>query len=93
MPTPEKQDIDALRKRFDKLRDQRTTAQANLKSAEDTLAKLKAEALEKYGSDDPAELQRQLDDLRAENERKRAEYQEHLDGIDGALKALETGGG
>ena len=83
------QPIEQLRERFDKLRDQRTTAQANLQSATQTLEELKKEAREKYNTDDPAELQKQLDALREENERKRAEYQAHLDKIEGDLTALE----
>jgi hypothetical protein len=85
------QTIEQLRQRFDTLRDKRTTAQANLRTAEEQLAKLQAEAREKYGTDDPTELQNLLAKIRAENEEKRAAYQQHLDKIDADLKSLETG--
>jgi chromosome segregation ATPase len=79
-----------LRKRFDELRDRRTTAQANLKNVESSLEKLKAQAREKYNTDDPAELQRLLEQMREENEKKRADYQEHLDDIQTKLDDLEN---
>lgn len=84
-----KQDIEELRQRFETLREQRTTAQADLRNVEDQLARLKAQAKEKYGTDDLDELRRKLEEMRAENERKRTEYQAHLDGIDSKLADLE----
>ncbi|MCC5876762.1 MAG: hypothetical protein JJU11_11135 [Candidatus Sumerlaeia bacterium] len=85
-----KQDIEELRERFETLREQRTTAQADLRNVEEQLAKLKAQALEKYGTDDLGELRKKLDEMRTENERKRTEYQAHLDGIDKQLADLEA---
>lgn len=84
-----KQDIEVLRERFEALREQRTTAQADLRNVEEQLTRLKGQALEKYGTDDLDKLRAKLEEMRAENERKRTEYQAHLDGIDNQLAALE----
>lgn len=86
----EKQSIEELRDRFEHLKEQRTTAQANLRNVEEQLEKLKAQAREKYGTDDLAKLEKELERMRADNERKRTEYQAHLDGIDEKLGALEA---
>ena len=85
----EKQDIEKLRKRFEILKDKRLTAQADLRNVEKQLSEIQAEAREKYKTDDLGELREKLEAMRAENERKRAEYQTHLDGIDEKLKAIE----
>ena len=86
--TPE-QSIEELRKRFDGLKDKRTRAEANLANSETTLKRLRKQAKEGFGTDDPDKLERILEKTRAENEEKRANYQQHLDEIDGKLKALE----
>lgn len=86
----DKQSIDELRERFESLKDKRTTAQADLRNVEEQLDRLKAQAREKYGTDDLEKLEKELERMRAENERKRAEYQAHLDGIDEKLGALEA---
>lgn len=90
MTKSDNQDIEVLRKRFDELRDRRTTAQANLRHAQETLEKLRAEAREKYKTDDPEALKKLLEKIKAENEQKRSEYQTHLDQIDEKLAALES---
>lgn len=93
MSDKNKQSIEQLRKRFDDLRDRRTTAQANLRTIEATLADLKTQAREQFGSDDPAELARKLERTRAQNGKLRADYQDHLDGIDMGLAELEPSEG
>ena len=44
---------------------------------------------EQFGTDDLAELQKQLESLNLENERQRAEYQRHLEKIEADLAEAE----
>lgn len=53
------------------------------------LDELKAQAREKYGTDDAAELQGKLDEMVADNARKVAEYKAHLDSIDQGLAEVD----
>jgi len=75
------QDIDTLKKRHRDLDKQKTTAEADLKSAEKQLKQLKADALEKYGTDDLEALKGKLEQMKTDNLKKRREYQQHLDAI------------
>ena len=85
----EPQDIETLKKRHRELDRKKTTAEANQRSAEDSLAKLKAEAKEKYGTDDLAELKARLEKMKTDNDLKRSEYQKHLDEIELKLQTIE----
>ena len=87
------QDIEVLRQRYDSLREQRITADNNLKHAREQLEQLCAEAHKEFGTDDLKTLEAKLAAMREDNEKKRAAYQEHLDGIERDLAALETGEG
>ena len=91
MPTkPEAQpSIDELRGRFDKLNHQKITTEAELKHAEEDLGRLRREAMETWGTDDLEELQKRLEEMARENERRREEYQKHLDKIDADLAEVE----
>jgi hypothetical protein len=84
------QDIDALKTRHRELDRQKTTAEANHKTAQDQLAKLKEDARAKYATDDVDQLKQKLLELKQENERKRAEYQKHLDAIETRLGEIEV---
>jgi hypothetical protein len=85
----EPQDIETLKKRHRDLDKKKTTAEANQRSAEESLAKLKAEAKDKYGTDDLDELKRKLDEMKQQNLQKRREYQSHLDSIETKLAEIE----
>jgi chromosome segregation ATPase len=84
------QDMGKLRERFDKLNTKKITAEANLKNSSENLEELKKEAREKYGTDDLAALRAMLETMISENERKRAEYQEHLNAIETQLADVEA---
>jgi len=87
---PEKQEtIEALRQRHAKLNERKITAAADLTNAAEQLARLKQEAREQFGTDDLAQLQKQLESLNTENERQRAEYQRHLEKIEAELAEAE----
>jgi hypothetical protein len=87
---PAIQELETLKARHKKLDRQKTTAEANCKTAEEQLQKLKDEARAKYGTDNIAELKAMLEQRKAENDRKRLEYQKHLDEIETKLAAIET---
>jgi uncharacterized protein with von Willebrand factor type A (vWA) domain len=87
---PEKHEsIESLRQRYAKLNERKITAAADLKNADEQLEHLKEEARQQFGTDDLAELQKQLESLNAENERQRAEYQRHLEKIEADLGEAE----
>ncbi len=86
---PGRQSIEELQKRYQKLDKKRTEAETELKGAKKRLEDLKKEAREKYGTDDVADLQRQLQAMKMENEKKRATYQADLDRIETELAEVQ----
>jgi hypothetical protein len=82
-------DIEQLKKRHKELEEKKITAEANLNNAGRVLEELKREAKSKYATDDPAELQKKLQEMKSENERKRAQYQKHLEEIQSKLAQVE----
>lgn len=85
----EVESIEQLRERYDKLNHRKTEAQTLLKSAETELERIRAEAREKFGTDDLKALKKKLAELEAENLRRREAYQKQLDAIDTALKEVD----
>ena len=81
--------IEQLRERYDRLNHRKTEAQTLLKQAESELERLRAEAKEKFGTDDLDELKKKLAEIEAENLRRREAYQKQLDSIDAALKEVD----
>jgi hypothetical protein len=88
-PSAQKQSIEELQKRYQRLNERKFKAEANLETARQQLDRLKQEAREKYGTDDVAELGKQLDAMQDENELKRSKYQADLDRIERDLAAVE----
>ncbi len=86
---PVQQGIDELQQRYQSLNAKRITAEADLKNAQKRLDELKQDALAKYGTNDLDELQRKLQEMRDENERKRSSYQQELDRIENSLQEVE----
>jgi chromosome segregation ATPase len=84
-----KQSIEELQSRYSKLNAKKIEAETELKGAKRRLDELKVEALQKYGTDDVAELRQKLADMKAENEQKRAKYQADLDLIEQSLAEVE----
>jgi phage shock protein A len=83
------QDIEQLRKRYSQLDRKKIEAETSLKAANEQLKKLKKQAREAYGTDDPEALSAKLAAMQTDNERKRAEYQKHLDEVEANLAAVE----
>lgn len=83
------QTIEQLQKRYQALNTRRIQAETNLENARKQLEGLKKEAREKYGTDDIDQLRQQLESMKAENERKRSEYESQLNQIEANLAAVE----
>ena len=85
----EPQAIEALKSRYDDLNQKKIRFETLRESAEEQLNELKATALEQYGTDDIKQLQKKLKELKAENEKQRAAYQESLDKIESKLDDVQ----
>jgi chromosome segregation ATPase len=93
--SPRDQEVDkklaALKNEYNQLRDQKITTEANIKTLQGNLDKLRTEAQKEYGTSDIAQLQAILEERRRENERLVAAYEEHIQGIKAGLSAIEQG--
>jgi chromosome segregation ATPase len=83
------QTIEQLQQRYEQLNRQKIQCETKLESAREQLENLKREAREKYGTDDLGDLQAKLEQMKADNEQKRAAYQADLDRIEGELAQVE----
>ncbi len=83
------QTIEELRQRHAKLNEKKIAAETEQRGAENRLRELQKEAREKHGTDDVAALRKMLDDLKEQNETKRANYQADLDRIESDLATVE----
>ena len=83
------QSIEELQERYNQLHTRKIQAETNLKNAEQSLDKLKAQAREKYGTDDLEALQKKLAEMKEENDQKRKDYQQSLDKIEKDLSAVD----
>lgn len=82
-------DIETLRTRYDALNKKKIEAETKRQAAEDNLTRLKEQARKNFGTDNLDELRKQLAELKAENERRRADYQAHLEQIEARLAEVE----
>jgi len=100
MPTPTKvvaADADAslerelagLKQAYERLRDDKVRTEQDLRHQQNQLAELEAKARADYGTADPEELARLLDEKRRENARLVAEYREHIAAVRRDLDAVE----
>jgi chromosome segregation ATPase len=82
-------EMEELRIRYDGLSHKKTECETNLKNADKKLKDLQSQAREHFGTDDIAQLEQKLADMKAENERLVAEYRTSLDGIEADLKQVD----
>lgn len=85
-----KQTIEQLQQRYDDFKSQKVKFETQRDAALEELENLKQEARDTYGSDDVAQLEKILQQMKAENEAKRSEYQQLLDGIDAKLAEVQA---
>lgn len=84
------QTIEKLNSRYTELNKKKIQAETQCENAKSALDGLKKDALAKYGTDDIAALETELEKITAENAEKRVAYQAHLDAIELKLKAVEA---
>lgn len=90
MTVTQKSSIENLKARYEELKSKKITAEANLKHANDTLADLRREACEQFGTDDIDALRQKLQEMEAENTRLQEDYDKHLTQIEENLSEVET---
>ena len=83
------QSIEQLQARYREFAKQKIVVETDRKHAVEKLETLKKTAREKYGSDDLEQLQKTLESMKADNEKKRSEYQRELDKIETELAEIE----
>ncbi len=84
------QTIEQLQERYQSLNKKKIQAETQRDGAKNRLDELKADARSKYDTDDVVQLQAKLDEIIAENARKRSTYQLELDKIENELGAVEA---
>jgi hypothetical protein len=89
VPENGQQTIEQLQQRYQRLNTQKIQAETKLEEAKKQLDKLKSEARQSYGTDDVTELKKKLQEMKDENERRRAAYQADLEKIESDLAAVE----
>lgn len=82
--------IDQLKDEFNVLNERKIKTQTQLDTANAELKKLQEEAVAEFETSDIKELEAKLKAMEEENEKRRREYQELLDGISAELKKIET---
>lgn len=88
--TDEQKAIEKLQSRFDDLSHERTRIEARKEAAQKQLDELRERAKKQFGTDDVAELERQLVEMKKQNQDKRSRYEASLDGIENKLKEIEN---
>lgn len=91
MNTPQhEQSMEQLHKRYKHLYDQKIRVETELKTTQQQLAQHKETAKKNWGTDNIDELKLKLETIKQENEKKRADYQIHLDSIEKELLDLHS---
>lgn len=83
------QSIEELQRRYQGLHTKKIQAETQRDAAKQRLEELKSQARAKYGTDDLGQLRTKLDEMIAENARKRSAYQADLDRIEQGLAEIE----
>ena len=82
-------ELAGLKGEYERLRDAKVRAEQDLSHLQNQLTALEAQAMAEYGTADPAELTRLLEEKRAANARLVAEYRDHVAAVKGELEAVE----
>ncbi|SMP73172.1 hypothetical protein SAMN06265222_11643 [Neorhodopirellula lusitana] len=89
-PTPARS-IEQLKSEYEQLNERKIQAQTQLEEAEKQLKKLQEESEAEFGTSDIDELTKKLEEMEAENEKQRSDYQALLDQISQDLEKVESG--
>ncbi|CCO22963.1 hypothetical protein [Maridesulfovibrio hydrothermalis] len=79
-----------LKQQYERLREDKVRTEQNLDNIGRQLAELEAQAKTQYGTADPQELGRLLEEKKAGNARLVAEYRAHITSIMDGLQKLEA---
>ena len=77
-------------RRYAKFNEQQIRVKTQLEGAQKRLAELQAQAAQEFGTDDVAALQKKLEGMKKENEKRQASYQKNLDEVEAKLKSVES---
>ncbi|MEO2018156.1 MAG: hypothetical protein ABGZ53_27705 [Fuerstiella sp.] len=81
--------IDDLKGEYERLNERKIQAQTQLEEATKQLGALQKEAIAEFETSDIDELKSKLEQMEAENEQRRSDYQELLEQISGELAKVE----
>lgn len=84
-------DIEKLTAHYQELNKRKIESERDLINAGKNLDELKQQAMNDYGTDKLDELKDKLQQIKTENERKRAEYHQTLGQIETELEKIEAG--
>jgi len=82
--------LEILKKDYKDLDTRKITTEANIKTLEQELERLREQAQKNYGTSDLGELERLLEERRQENERLVTEYEAHIQGIKNRLDEIDS---
>jgi chromosome segregation ATPase len=85
------QELKDLREQYEQLRDRKVRTEQDVANLSVQLEALNAQAQDEYGTSDPEELQRLLEEKREQNKLVVAEYREHIQKIQEDLSTVENG--
>lgn len=85
------QELNLLKDQYKWLHDKKIRTEQELASNASQLEKLEEEAMAQYGTSDPLELAKLLEEKKAENVRLVTEYRKHIMSIKEGLDNLEQG--
>ncbi|MBZ6078586.1 hypothetical protein [Microvirga puerhi] len=80
--------LEELRTMFEKLRAERIRAEGEVERLTGELEQARAQAREEFGTDDEAELQRQIEAAQEENTRRVADFEAVLRDVEDRLRQL-----
>ncbi len=81
--------IEDLTDEYQRLNERKIQTQTQLETATKELKSLQKQAEKEFGTSDIAELEAKLQEMEAENEKRRSEYQTLLEGIAADLAKVE----
>lgn len=84
----ETQSLEQLTRRYQELKDRKIRNDTLLDATQKQLEDLLTEAEELFGTRDVGQLQAKLKQMEDENEKKRTEYQQHLETIEQSLAQI-----
>ncbi len=89
MSSTNEESMESLKNRYKKLYDEKIRVETELKTTKTQLALHQETAKNNWGTDDIFELEKKLVAIKEENEKRRKDYQEHLNSIETKLLSIQ----